>query len=48
VQKCCILCKKREFCSAFLRYNCKVWGGIYEDEVVDLLLFEPKGDKAND
>jgi hypothetical protein len=42
VQKCCILCKKREYCSISIRYKCKVWGGVYEDKVIDLLLFEPK------
>jgi hypothetical protein len=42
VEKSCISCKKYEYCSISIRYKCKVWGGEYEDEVVDLLLFEPK------
>jgi hypothetical protein len=41
--KCCICCKKySEICDQEMRWRCRVWGGLYRSEVVDLLLFEEK------
>lgn len=42
MQKSCIMCKKREDCDLNLSRRCKVWGGEYEDRVIDLLFFEEK------
>ena len=43
MSKCCICCKKyTTICNEEITYRCRVWGGLYKSEVVDLLFFEEK------
>lgn len=43
MSKCCICCRKyTTICDQEMMWRCRVWGGLYKSEVVDLLLFEKK------
>lgn len=44
MSKCCINCKKyyNDICDQEMTWRCRVWGGLYRSEVIDLLLFEEK------
>lgn len=44
--KSCVSCARLEKCDRDYARRCRVWGGSYEDEVVDLLLWEPKEGEA--